>query len=123
MKTYVKEFHQTYLYKYPVDDTNLYVNEMWSCIQSNLLTLLENNVPSKLSSSKSLPPWINNETKRLIRNKKLWYKKAKTRNNSEAWKIYSEYKRETQKQCRIDHGAYVQDLIAEDKTNKNFGPI
>ena len=77
MKTYVKEFHQTYLYKYrPVDDANLYVNEMWSCIQSNLLTLLENNVPSKLSSSKPLPPWINNETKSLIRNKKIWYKKA-----------------------------------------------
>ena len=58
------------------DDANSDVNEMWSCIQSNLLIILENNVPSKLSSSKSLPPWINNETKRLIWNKKLWYKKA-----------------------------------------------
>ena len=120
IKAAAKEFRQNFLDKYPVDDANSDVNEMWSCIQSNLLTILENNVPSKLSSSKSLPPWINNETKRLIRNKKLWYKKAKTRNNSESWKIYSEYKRETQKQCRIDHDAYVQDLIAEDKTNKKF---
>ena len=100
IKAYVKEFHQTFLNKYPVDDVNSYVNEMWSCIQSNLLTLLENKVPSKLSSSKSLPPWINNETKSLIRNKKIWYKKAKTRNNSESWKTYSEHKRETQKQLQ-----------------------
>ena len=109
-----KNFAKFFLDKYHVDDTNSDVNEMWSCIPSNLLTTLENNIPSELSSSKLLPPWTNNETKRLVRKKKLWYKKAKTRNNSESSKTYSEYKRESQKQCRIKHSAYIQDLILED---------
>ena len=63
MKAAAKEFRQFFLDKYPVDDANSDVNEMWSCIQSNLLTILENNVPSKLSSSKFLHPWINKKLK------------------------------------------------------------
>ena len=50
-----KNFINFFLDKYPVDDANSDVNEMWSCIPSNLLTTLENNIPSELSSSKLLP--------------------------------------------------------------------
>ena len=64
-----KNFAKFFLDKYHVDDTNSDVNEMWSCIPSNLLTTLENNIPSELSSSKLLPPWINNETKRHVEKK------------------------------------------------------
>ena len=52
-----KNFAKFFLDKYHVDDANSDVNEMWSCIQSNLLTILENNVRSKLSSTKS-HPWV-----------------------------------------------------------------
>merc|ERR1712240_566607 len=50
-----KNFAKFFLDKYHVDDANSDVNEMWSCIPSNLLTTLENNIPSELSSSKLLP--------------------------------------------------------------------
>ena len=70
-----KNFAKFFLDKYHVDDANSDVNEMWSCIPSNLLTTLENNIPSELSSSKLLPPWINNETKRLVRKKKIMVQK------------------------------------------------
>merc|ERR1711873_53081 len=91
----------------------------WSCIPSNLLTTLENNIPSELSSSKLLPLGLIMKLKDMSE-KKLWYKKTKTRSNSESSKTYSEYKRESQKQCRIKHSAYIQDLILEDRTNKKF---
>ena len=72
-----KNFAKFFLDKYPVDDANSDVNEMWSCIPSNLLTTLENNIPSELSSSKLLPPWINNETKRHVEKKNYGTKKTK----------------------------------------------
>ena len=72
-----KNFAKFFLDKYHVDDANSDVNEMWSCIPSNLLTTLENNIPSELSSSKLLPPWINNETKRHVGKKNYGTKKPK----------------------------------------------
>ena len=50
-------------------------------------------------------------------------KSQEKKTNSKSCKTYSEYKKETQKQFRINHDANVQDLIAEDKTTKKIGPI
>merc|ERR1712240_293874 len=61
-----------------VDDANLDVNEMWSCIPSNLLTTLENNIPSELSSSKLLPLGLIMKLKDMSE-KKLWYKKKQNK--------------------------------------------
>ena len=52
------------------------INSMWLTIKQNLLKLLENNVPTKTSSSKYYHPWINQQIKRLIRNKNPWYQKV-----------------------------------------------
>ena len=81
MKTAANDFRTQFTDKYRQADANLDVNEMWSLIKSNLINILEANVPSKLTSSNSLPPWITQETKRLIRNKQSWYQKAKERND------------------------------------------
>ena len=99
---------------------DLGVNDMWLFIKKNLLTILENNVPSKTSSSKFWLPWISTTTKRLIRNKNIWYKKAKARNDEKTWKKYKEIKRVAQKECRKSHEEYVKDLITEDNSNKKF---
>merc|ERR1712112_319459 len=120
MKTAANDFCNDFTAKYGQADANLNVNEMWSMIKSNLINILETYVPSKLTSSNSLPPWITQETKRLIRNKQSWYQKAKERNDDHSWQKYKDYKRETQKQCRRSHDAYVQNLITDDRSNKKF---
>ena len=116
MKTDAKKFSQNFLSTY----TSMSVNDMWSSIKSNLLTILDDNVPSKLSTSKTFHPWITTETKRLIRNKQIWYQKAKRRNDEKTWKKYHEIKKLVQKQCRKSHDVYVQDLISNDKSNTKF---
>ena len=79
------------------------INAMWLFIKQNLLQILNDNVPTKLSSSKYYHPWINLQIKRLIRNKNQWYQKAVHRNDPKTWKKYSEYKRLVQKACRKSH--------------------
>ena len=61
---------------------------MGSCIQNNLDLIVDDNVPSKFSSTKIFPPWINTQTKRLIKNKNKWFQRAKKRNDPESWKKY-----------------------------------
>ena len=116
MKIDAEIFKKSFLEK----SKDLGVNDMWLFIKDNLLTILENNVPSKMSSSKSWLPWISTTTKRLIRNKQIWYKKAKARNDEQTWKKYKEIKRVAQNQCRRSHEDYVKDLITDDTSNKKF---
>ena len=61
MKTAANDFRTQFTDKYRQANANLDVNEMWSLIKSNLINILETNVPSKLTSN-SLPPWITNTT-------------------------------------------------------------
>ena len=112
---YCLKFKNCYQNK-PVSD----INDMWLDIKENLLNILECNVPTKITSTKYYHPWITAQTKRLIRNKNIWYQKAVTRNDLKTWKKYSEYKRLVQKSCRKAHDDYVKDLITVDKSNKNF---
>ena len=96
------------------------ISTQWSCINKNLELILDDNVPTKNTSTKIFPPWITTQTKRLIRNKNLWYQKAKQRNDPESWKKYKDYKKLAQKHCRKSHDNYVEDLITSDKSNKKF---
>ena len=107
MKTDTKNFSTLFL-KTHKNSTD--VNSMWTCIQSNLTTILEDNVPTKMSSSKVYHPWITTETKRLIRNKQILYQKAMSRNSDQAWHKFRAVKKLAQKQCRQAHENYVADL-------------
>ena len=57
------------------------VNKMWLFIKHNFMKILNKNVPTKMSSTKHYLPWYNKEIKNLIRRKKLWYERAKKRDN------------------------------------------
>ena len=96
------------------------INSMWSCIKANLQLIINDNVPCKMTSSGSTLPWITAQTKRLIRNRNKWYKRAKKRDDPKSWRKYREVKQLTQKLCRKSHDSYVRDLISDDKSNKKF---
>ena len=96
------------------------INSMWSCIKKNLQLIISDGVPTKMTSSQSTLPWITAQTKRLIRNRNKWFKRAKRRDDPKSWRKYKEIKQLTQKLCRKSHDSYVQDLISDDKSNKKF---
>ena len=95
-------------------------DKLWECIKNNLLTLLDDNVPTKMTSSKSHQPWINTETKRLLRQKQRAFEKAKFSNSDKDWTRYRNLKKLTQKVCRKAHDSYIQNIFSEDPDNKKL---
>ena len=96
------------------------VQDMWDFIKKEINKIVETNVPTKMTSSKTHQPWINTETKRLIRKKNRWLGKAKKSNLDQHWKTYKKVKSETQKTCRQTHERYLNTIFEEDKSNKKL---
>ena len=96
------------------------VFEIWNFLKTNFCKIIENNVPTKISSSKFHQPWINTETKRMIRRKNRWFRRAKTSNTPHVWNIYKKLKSETQKTCRKTHETYLNSIFENDKSNKKL---
>ena len=96
------------------------VEHMWEAINKNLLTILDKNVPTKMTTSKIHQPWITTETKRLLRQKQRWFHKAKRTNSRTDWSKYKEIKKHTQRSCRKAHLDYVRDFISTDQGNKKL---
>ena len=117
MKEKTHAFRTTFLDTFSADSD---VNEMWDYIKKEIFSIIEKHVPSKFSSTKTHQPWINTETKRLIRQKNRWLHKAKTLNSENVWKTYRKIKRVTQRTCRQTHENYLRNLFENDKSNKKL---
>ena len=95
-------------------NANSNIEDMWIFIKDNLTASMDQNVPTKMTSSKCHQPWITTLTKRLIRKKQRWFKKAKKANSERVWTKYREVKRITQSACRQTHLNYVKDMVCDD---------
>ena len=76
------------------------VDLMWESIKDNLLQILDRYVPTKSSTSRIHQPWITTETKRLLRRKQRWFRRAKSKYSSNARSTYLEIKKLAQRTCR-----------------------
>ena len=93
---------------------------LWKCIKENLLALLDDHVPTKMTSTKAHQPWINTATKRLLRQKQKAYQKAKSTKSEKDWTRYRNIKKLTQKVCRNTHDIYVSDMISDNTDTKKL---
>jgi len=99
------------------------VEDMWSFIKSSLGKMIENLVPTKMSTTRYNQPWINTEIKRLSRQKHRRYIKAKGKPKaSKEYRRYIGIKRKCEQKCREAHSKFMSDLISpeNDKNNKKF---
>ena len=96
------------------------VIDMWNFIKKEFTFIIDDNVPTKETSTKVHQPWITTETKQLIRKKNRWFKKAKETNSPRVWKIYRQVKAETQKTIRKTHDRYLNDIFTDDTSNKKL---
>ena len=117
LKRDARSFCSLFLQKH---DTKNEFNMIWNCLKENLFTIMEDNVPSKMTSSKIHQPWITTNSKRLLRKKEKYYKKAKTHNTPRLWSKYKTVKRLCQKECRRAHSNYVNEMLANDTKNKKL---
>ncbi len=71
------------------DDTP--VETIWQALKADLADLVDQLVPTKMSSSRHSQPWVNTHIKRLCKRKERAYKKAR---RNQKWEKYNQLKRE-----------------------------
>ena len=110
-------FKILFLKKYNIKSN---IEELWNFIKTNLIKIMEDNVPTKTASTKRHQPWITTTTKRLLRKKQRWLTKARKSNSKNVWNIYKKIKGECQKVCRKAHANYLLDMVENDVNNKKL---
>jgi polyphosphate kinase len=87
------------------------INEMCDFFKSNILKILQESVPSKMSSSRFSKPWINRTVKQMTRRKKRSFDKARRTKKKSDIARYRKLKSATQKECRKAYKDYVENII------------
>ena len=94
------------------------IDVLWEGMKEEFLRLINKYVPSKFTTTKPSQPWIDAETKRLLRKKKKWFKRAKSSQSAAVQEKYKDIKRLAQKQCRRAHTSFLNNIIEEDDKNQ-----
>ena len=93
------------------------INEMWNFIKTGLHKIMEDTVPSKLSSTRYHQAWITREVKQLSRRKKRSYVKAmKTKRRADINR-YHQIKRATERKCKEAYKDFIENMISPDLTS------
>lgn len=108
MKQCMLSFMSEFLHSYSVETP---VELLWSSISEKLLYLLDNFVPSKLSSSNPSQPWVTRNIKQLRRQKQRSYNRAVSTNLPVHWQAFRQKKREMQRECRRAFNKYMFNSI------------
>ena len=114
MKNEINEFYHLFMQNHRETED---INKLWEYIKTNMLTILNENVPTKFTTRNPGKPWINTELKRTLRKKKRWFKKYKACPSESIKEKYQDLKREAQKQCREAYVNYVNSAIMDDHSN------
>ena len=75
--------------------------------------MMEEYIPSKMTSTKFSPPWISDKIKRLSNKKQRPYNKWKKSHNPKDKATFDSFKRETQKIIRKAHWDYVNQILVD----------
>ena len=68
-------------------------------------------IPQKNSYTNNRHPWISTRIKRLSRQKKRWYNKAKLSHSTHDWSQYYSLKKECHRECQIAYNTYINSFI------------
>ena len=96
---------------------NTPVEEQWKIISRHLTHILDDLVPSKMSTTRFNQPWITRQIKRLAKKKSRSYNKAKQSNDPRHWQRYKSLKKQMQFDCRRAHQKHINDMICGDMAN------
>ena len=87
------------------------VNENYIKFRTYLEEVMENKIPSKLSSKRFKLPWFNRELKRLCRKKARKYKKAKRSGKEDHWEQYKEFQKVVQAKLTEGRWDYINRFL------------
>ena len=106
LKPDVLDFSTKLTSQYSADND---VNILWDSLKEFTSNLLDEKVPSKMTSARFGQPWINRKKKRISRRKKRAYKKAKLSRSDKDIQRYKQLQKESQFECRKAYNGYVNE--------------
>ena len=120
LKPDVLDFSTKLTSQYSADND---VNILWDSLKEFTSNLLDEKVPSKMTSARFGQPWINRKIKRISRRKKRAYKKAKLSRSDKDIQRYKQLQKESQFECRKAYNGYVNDVVTSDNSKKLYSFI
>ena len=107
MKSGLSKFKDEFMESYHLRS----VNDNYVKFKTEVESLLDKFIPSKLTSSRYSMPWFNSTLKRKCRKKQRLFNKAKKSGKSRHWQHYRSYKNETNKAIRRRRWDYINDVL------------
>ena len=93
---------------------------MWLHFKNSLLSSVKSHTPSKQSSAKDSPPWLNRELKRMQKKKLRLYHQTKKYNN---WSNYRAFQRDCRRAFRRPEYNYLNKTIKYGIDHRNTKPF
>ena len=88
------------------------LDEMWNALRASIASAIEKHVPTKLTSNRHTHPWMNTNLWRKTRRKQRAHQRARKTRNPKDWAYYKALQDEVQKETRIAHRNYVQEVVS-----------
>ncbi|CAG2204419.1 unnamed protein product [Mytilus edulis] len=94
------------------------IENMWKYFKENIMKIIDQKVPTKMTTTKFTHPWINTNIKRLIRRKNKAHKKSRKTKKKRDRDRYKYLQQQTQMEIRKAHKEYMNDIISLSYTEK-----
>ena len=95
------------------------INDVWSYFKDGCQRIIEDNVPSRVTSQRFTQPWINRDVRHITRLKRRWFRRARRSKHPEKTKNWLRNKalKQAQKTCRETHDHYTNSMLTNDNKN------
>ncbi|XP_072048393.1 uncharacterized protein [Amphiura filiformis] len=93
------------------------IQPMWADIKTCLLNILDRGVPSKVATTKYNQPWITKQVKRLTRQKKRIFNKARHSKKPKDFERYKVLKTTCRSACKKAYNDYVTNIISPESSS------
>ena len=114
LKESMLSFVKDYMEEYGIETD---INILWEKFETRCTELMEENIPSKMTSTRYSQPWINSEVKRLSQRKKRYYRRAKKSGKQRDWRNFNDIKKEAQRVCQETYNNYISGMLEEDNSS------
>ncbi|XP_072043902.1 uncharacterized protein [Amphiura filiformis] len=89
------------------DLDDLTVQDKWNHLEKEIKRTVEENVPTKVKSTRNDLPWFDRKSRRRTRRKQRLYNKAKQSGQAKDWETYREYKKECRRALNKTRWEYI----------------
>ena len=87
---------------------------IWASLKTAITTAPEQNVPTKMSSTRHTHPWVSTSLRRIERRKQRAHMKAKKSSQSKDWDRFKWLQSEVQRSTCYAHRRYMADVVSND---------